>query len=90
MNLPPHPKLGDLKGAAQLLEPILKVGKSGVSDAFLAALNQALDDHQLVKIRFDEFKEEKKVLAPQIAERTGSRLVMRVGHVAVYYRPRPD
>ncbi len=86
VNLPPEPRLRDLKAAAQLLEPLLKVGKAGVSDAFLAALNQALDDHRLVKIRFDALKEEKKQLAPQIAERTGSRLIQRVGHVAVYYR----
>lgn len=77
-----------MKARAQLLEPVLKVGKSGVSDGFLAALDQALNDHELVKIRFDAFKEQKKVLAPQIAERTASQLVMRVGHVAVYYRAR--
>ncbi len=77
-----------LKARAQLLEPILKLGKSGVSAGFLAALDQALTDHELVKIRFDEFKEQKKVLAPQIAERTGSQLVMRVGHVAVFHRAR--
>lgn len=60
-----------------------------MSAGFLAALDQALNGHELVKIRFDEFKEQKKVLAPQIAERTGSQLVMRVGHVAVFYRARP-
>jgi RNA-binding protein len=88
LKLPPNPKLGDLKGAGQLLDAVLKVGKAGVTDTFIAALNQALDTQELVKIRFDEFKEEKKRLAPQIAEQTGSRLVMRVGNVAVYYRAR--
>ena len=88
MKLPPAPKLRDLKAAGQLLEPVLKIGKAGVSEEFLQALRQALSAHELVKIRFDEFKEEKRTLAPMIAAKTGSQLVMRVGHVAVYYRPR--
>jgi RNA-binding protein len=89
VNLPPSPRLRDLKAAAQLLKPLLKIGKDGVSPGFLAALNQALRDHELVKVRFEELKTEKKTLAPELAAKTGSRLVMRVGHVAVYYRPRP-
>jgi RNA-binding protein len=87
-SLPPSPRLRDLKAAAQRLEPCLKLGKAGVTDAFLAALGQALDHHQLVKVKFDAFKEEKKVLAPAIAQRTSSQLVQRVGNVAVYYRRR--
>lgn len=87
-SLPSAPRLRDLKAAAQRLEPCLKLGKAGVTDAFLAALGQALDDHELVKVKFEAFKEEKKVLAPAIAGRTASQLVQRVGNVAVFYRRR--
>ena len=41
-----------------------------------------------MKVRFDGFKEEKKILAPRLAEETGSQLVTRVGNVAVLYRKR--
>lgn len=41
---------------------------------------------RLVKIKFMDFKDEKKTLAPLIAEKTGSFLISRVGNVAVYYR----
>ena len=76
-----------LKVRAQRLEPVLKLGHAGVSAAFLASLDEGLAAHSLVKIRFTDFKDEKKTLAPLIAEKTGSELVMRVGNVAVYYRP---
>ena len=79
----------DLKAAAQRLEPILKIGKAGVTPGFLDALDQALRGQELVKVKFDEFKEQKKVLAPEIAGKTRSLLVVRVGNVAVYYRQRP-
>ncbi len=81
-------KKKDLKAQAQQLEPILRVGQAGVSPAFIASLDEALGLHELVKIKFAEFKEEKKTLAPEIAAKTGSELVMRVGNVAVYYRPK--
>lgn len=76
-----------LKARAQLLKPMLKVGHDGLSPAFLAELDAMLKHHGLVKVKFDAFKEQKKELAPQLAEKTGSELVMRVGHVAVLYRP---
>ena len=83
-------QLSQLKGLGQLLEPVLKVGHAGLSDGFIASLNQALNDHELVKVKFADFKEEKKTLSPEMAERTGSRLIMRVGNVAVLYRPNAD
>jgi RNA-binding protein len=76
------------KAAAQLMEPMLKVGKAGLSDGFISTVSEALDRHELVKIKFAEFKEQKKELAPLLAEKTGSHLVMRVGNVMVLHRPR--
>ncbi len=76
------------KAAAQLMEPALKVGKAGLSDGFIATVMAELARHELVKIKFAEFKEEKKTLAPLLAEKTGSHLVMRVGNVMVLHRPK--
>jgi RNA-binding protein len=78
------------KAAAQLLEPMLKVGKAGLSEGFIRSVSEALDQHELVKIKFAEFKEQKKELAPLLAEKTGSHLVMRVGNVMVLHRPRAE
>ncbi len=78
----------DLKARAQRLDPVVKIGHAGVTPEFLASLDRALNDHELVKIRFTDFKEEKKTLAPMIAEKTGSALVARVGNVAVFFRQR--
>ncbi len=79
-----------LKGMAQRMEPMLKVGKAGLSDAFIRTVDEALAQHELVKVKFSEFKEEKKVLAPQLAEKTHSQLVHRVGNVAVLFRRQAD
>jgi RNA-binding protein len=82
-------QLRDLKAQAQRLKATLKVGKEGLSPQFIAALDGVLKHHELVKVKFDDFKEQKKELAPQLAEKSGSHLVTRVGNVVVLYRPKP-
>ncbi|MEQ1853316.1 MAG: YhbY family RNA-binding protein [Chthoniobacteraceae bacterium] len=76
----------DLKARAQLLEPMVKLGHAGMSDGFLKSLDAALTLHGLVKMKFSDFKDQKHALAPQIAEKTASTLVMQVGNVAVFFR----
>ena len=82
-------QLRKFKATAQHLEPMLKVGKAGLSDGFIRSVDAALAQHELVKIKFVEFKEQKKELAPQLAEKTSSHVIMRVGNVLVLHRPRP-
>lgn len=84
----PNPQLRKLKAAAQLLEPMFKVGKAGLSEGFVKSVSEALDLHELVKIKFVEFKEQKRELGELLAEKTASHLVMCVGHVVVLHRPK--
>jgi RNA-binding protein len=78
-----------LKAQAQRMKATLKVGKEGISPQFLSALDEALKHEELVKVKFDGFKEQKKELTPQLANKSRSHLVTRVGNVVVLYRPRP-
>ena len=79
----------ELKGRAQRLEAILKLGKAGLTEGFIKSLDQALKDHELVKLKLTDFKDQRKEIAPQLAEKTGSHLIALVGHVVVLYRPKP-
>lgn len=79
-----------LRGLGQRLEPTVHIGQAGLTDALIASVNQALDGHELIKVKFHAHKEEKKQLAPEVAQRTGSVLVQRVGHVVVLYRKQAD
>ncbi|MDB6029292.1 MAG: hypothetical protein JWM68_5515 [Verrucomicrobiales bacterium] len=79
-----------LKALGQHLNPTLKVGKAGLSEGFLKSVDEALSLHELIKVKFDDFKEEKKELSPVLAEKTSSELIQRVGHVVVLFRQNPD
>ena len=89
MNELSNAQIRELKAKAQRLKATLKVGKDGLSPGFLAALDETLKHQPLVKVKFDDFKDQKKTLTPQLAEKSGSHLIMRVGNVVVLYRPKP-
>ena len=78
-----------LKARAQRLKAVLKIGREGLSPKFLAALDSALQHNELLKVKFEHFEDQKKELAPELALKTGSQLIARVGNVAVLFRPRP-
>ena len=82
-------KIRELKARAQLLKPGLKVGKEGLTPQFFAALDAMLQHQELLKVKFADHKEEKKTLAPLLAEKSGSHLITRVGNVVVLYRLKP-
>jgi RNA-binding protein len=71
--------------------PIVLVGQGGISPNLVAELDRALQDHELVKVRarVGERKTRDQIL-DELARATGAELVQRIGHVALYYRPRPD
>ena len=83
-------QISKLKALAQRLDATLQVGKAGLSDAFLQTVNETLWHHELIKVKFAEFKEEKKQLAPVLAQKSSSLLVTLIGNVAVLYRPQAD
>ena len=79
-----------LRGLAHHIDPVAKVGKNGVTDAMIAAVGRALDDHELIKVKFVDFKDEKRALSAEIAERALSEQVGLIGNIAIYYRRQPD
>ena len=81
-----EPTLRELKAHSQKLKPVIHVGHDGITDAVIAALDQALSDHGLVKVRFTDHKSERKQLAADLAARTNSRQILLVGHTVTLYR----
>jgi RNA-binding protein len=79
-----------LRALAHQLKPLIHIGKSGIAEAQLAALNQVLDSHELVKVKFQNFKEEKTELLELITQSTGCQIAGLIGHIAILYREQAD
>jgi RNA-binding protein len=80
-----------LRGQAHDLKALLQTGGKGVSEAFLAELDLALEQHELIKVKVSgEDREARKTLIASIIEGSGAALVQYIGHTAVLYRPSKD
>ncbi|MBF0628995.1 MAG: ribosome assembly RNA-binding protein YhbY [Magnetococcales bacterium] len=79
-----------LRGQAHALQPVVWVGKEGVSDPVLVEVDRALEDHELIKIKFNDHKDDKAALVEEIVRVTGCGLAGMIGHVVILYRPRFD
>lgn len=77
----------ELKARARQLEPLVKIGKGGLSDKVVAETARLFDRKDLVKVRFVDFKDEKKPMSEKLAEATSSVVIQVVGNVSILYRP---
>ena len=80
-----------LRGLAHSRKPLVYVGKDGMSDGVARELDIALGAHELVKVgaRVDDREEREQILA-ELAKRTSSSLVQRIGKIGVFYRASKD
>ncbi len=81
-----------LRGLAHGLKPVVQIGRDGLTDNVLRAIDEGLFSHELIKTRFNELKEKdlKEATAGDIAARTGSEPVGMIGHTVILYRPQAD
>lgn len=66
------------------------VGKHGMSQSLIDSVNQALEAHELIKMKFIDHKGQKKEITAAVAERTGSAVAGIIGNVAILYREHED
>ena len=76
-----------LEKYAQPLQSVVIVGQNGVTEAVEKMTDAALAAHELIKISFNEFKEEKRDLAASLSEACSAVLVRVIGNKAILYRP---
>ena len=79
-----------LRSQAQTISPVVMVGHEGITEGVVSALDAALTDHELVKVRFQDFKEMVRDLSTELAGKTRSTLVSTTGFTAVFYRKNPE
>jgi RNA-binding protein len=79
-----------LRGQAHGLDPVVRLGKNGLTDSVLREIDAALEVHELIKIQAPGAKEEKREVAREIEERLKATEVGTIGHVLILFRRNPD
>src|SRR5437764_14226390 len=80
-----------LRGLAHKLRPVVQVGKSGIDDGLVAAIDRALADHELVKVKVGEGAGlDRHDAAGELAAKTNSEVAQVLGNVVTLYRADPE
>lgn len=80
-----------LRSLAHDLSPVVLLGNKGATEAVVKELNQALDIHELVKVKLSGGdKEERQAQLDALLAGTGAEAVQQIGHVAVLFRRNAD
>ena len=79
-----------LRSQAHHLEPVVLIGKHGITDGTIESIDRVLETRELIKIKFREFKDEKLSVSEKITELTNSQVVGVIGHTVIIFRQNPD
>ncbi len=75
-----------LEKEAHDLQPVVIVGGAGVTEGLIQMADNSLAAHELIKIKFNEYKDEVKELTAQICESCNATLVRIIGFTAILFR----
>jgi RNA-binding protein len=79
-----------LRALGHHLEPVLIVGQSGVTEGVIAAVEQALHDHELIKVKINEGPDDRHEAAKKLAEGTNAELVQLLGRTTLLFKKREE
>lgn len=80
-----------LKGLAMTMDPVLQIGKSSLTPEVTAAVDEALEARELIKISvLKNCTDDGRELAQILSERTHSQVVQVIGKKIVLYRQAKD
>jgi RNA-binding protein len=80
-----------LRSLAHKLKPVVQIGHQGVTSGVLAALDAALERHELIKVKVaGEAEVDAGEIGPQIEKATKSQVAQVIGHTLVLYRRRQE
>ncbi|MBX3725903.1 MAG: ribosome assembly RNA-binding protein YhbY [Xanthomonadales bacterium] len=80
-----------LRGQAHHVRAVLQSGAKGITEAFLAEVGVALDQHELIKLKLAaEDRPARAAMVAQVADATGASVVQTIGHTVVLFRRNRD
>jgi RNA-binding protein len=79
-----------LRGLAHHMQPAVFVGKNGLTDTVITSINESLEAHELIKVKFVDLKDQKRDLYPEMARLSRADQVSLIGNIATLYRQHHD
>ena len=80
----------ELRRIGHSLNPLVLIGRENLADSVIEAIDRALEDHELIKVKILKTSSlAKQDAAAQIPSRTAAQLVQLIGKTLLLYRANP-
>ena len=81
-----------LEKAAHDLHPVVIVGGAGLTEGVAQMIKNSIAAHELITVKFNEYKDEKRELIEEVCNQFDITLVRIIGNIAILYRQaeKPD
>ena len=84
---PNKKQLRHLQSLCHALQPVVRIGQKGVTEAVLAELEIALNHHELIKIKVGTGdRQERNTIIAKLAADHDAHVIQKIGQVAVLFR----
>lgn len=80
-----------LRSLGHAKNPVVQIGRDGLTDQVIAAIGDALASHELIKIKLGSASDlERQEAAEQAARATGAEVAQVLGNTVLLYRRHPE
>ncbi len=70
------------------LNPVVTVAENGLSEGVIQEASRALDDHELIKVKFQvNDRDIRKEWMVELCQKMEAEMVQTIGKIALIYRP---
>jgi RNA-binding protein len=80
-----------LRGLAHPLEPVVRIGRAGVSPSVIEETKRSLQAHELIKVRIEnDDSAQRRAIAAELAKTCDAEVAGNIGKLAILYRERDE
>ena len=79
-----------LRSLAHHLKPLVNIGKSGITEGVVVSINEALDSHELIKVKFIQNKDMRHEFKTEVEKLLSASVIGNIGNTIILFRQHED
>ena len=79
-----------LRSLAHHLKPLVNIGKLGITEGVVASIDEALDSHELIKVKFIQNKEMRHKFKTEVEKLLSASVIGNIGNTIILFRQHED
>ncbi|MBI9105959.1 MAG: YhbY family RNA-binding protein [Spirochaetales bacterium] len=68
------------------INPSVMLGTKGLTEPLIRQTEEVIEHHELIKVRFVDYKKSREELSLELAKAVDAQLVRVIGNIAILYR----